>query len=985
MGRNSGLRWASVFLSHSSQDKDLVKAVATELTQRGIIPWLDVNELRPSQDLSYHLERAIQRQAGFVVFLSETSFASDWVEDELATALDVEKRKGKEIIIPIYLGDALKLVQLHSLLRSRWIHADGDRVKKLGILANSQSDGFNPAEIAEQVAFKIYDLLNFKKEREVVLYIDQRGAVTRTGLPDKLPEVLNDLDCPGLFFRPDLGDRHQYDVLTGFDWEIIAAKMQWALEKSLGTPTWPDPKKIRIAGHSQLALPFFIGHYFNRSTSADLFCYHHSGTIFTNKDQNRDVPLQGGNAQCYSNHTDIAPLPTNFEGQTLALFLMRDYLLPDALSHWKSNNDDIPGIWVDHGKFETSEDVKAYISDVVALLQQMKQQHNVRVIRLYTSLPFNVLPLLAANLLHVIHKIEFMEFREDLKENYIEKEELYTQLFIKTSYDQNCYNEGKKTKPLSLSTKSTALPDDVLLLDQWDLEKELLKEFQHLSINFGRREKEDILRKVAYTIQTHMFAKSSTNNIDAVILTRSIEDYLHEKLGIEKSQDIARVIVEQLPRSNCINYNREINSYVFVNSTYLYYFCADEIVHQFNARDIAESELINLFDEHGGEKVWREVLCRVCEQIDEKFTGEIVTHLVSRVRFQSESDENISKIFLAMACIKKQRKTKKIEHAVQCLRNYLVDLYTENENTGLFDQSVAEVSSIGKQWPNIGNIENSSLSIPKESMMRSYPFQAWVRFFEVIGDNRLLLTEYVYDEHPRVREGALVTLSMRWPNNRTRLLLTLRAILEEDEYTRKAALQALNKKWPDDNMYQELIQETAQHDNESINSAVLLTLIKKCPDETKTISELLKTQVLKDKNSRSRSMALGALANQLPKEKIQKFIDELLVDNNDGDVFKTAIEIWIEKWPSGTIHKLVKKHVIDGNNEIIRSIALQVLAKNWTDKNTRKLLVCRAKLDEHIKPRGTALEILAEKWSDEITREFIMERAVNDNDEYQST
>ncbi len=431
MGTISELRWASVFLSHSSKDKPLVKAVATELTQRGIIPWLDTNELLAGDDLPWHLERAIKKQAGFVVFLSEASVKSDWVEDELATVLKVEKKKGEEIIIPIYLGNALQLVQSHPLLQSRWMHADGDRVKKLGILAESQGNGLNPGKIAEDVALRIFDLMAFDNQREVVLYLDQRGAGTRTGLPDDLPELLNDLDCPGLVFRPDLGDRQQYDVLTGSNWETFTTKIRWALAKSLGTPTWPDPKKIRIVGHSQLALPFFIGHYFNRSSNAYLFCYHHLGPIFTNKDQNRDAPLQGGNPQCYSRHDKILPIPDNFKGETLALFLMRDYLLLDAISHWEKSTDEIPGIWLENRMFKTKEEVMSYISDVVALLQQMRQQHDIKNIRLYTGLPFNVLPLLAANLLHVVHKIEFMEFRKDLQEDPKSNENLYTPLLIK--------------------------------------------------------------------------------------------------------------------------------------------------------------------------------------------------------------------------------------------------------------------------------------------------------------------------------------------------------------------------------------------------------------------------------------------------------------------------------------------------------------------------------------------------------------------------
>jgi hypothetical protein len=431
MEMKKGLHWASVFLSHSSKDKDLVKAIATELTQRGIIPWLDINELLPGQSLTKHLEKAVNNQAGFVVILSEASVTSSWVEDELATAFDIEKQSEKELIIPLYLGDAIKLVYSHNMLKSRWLHPDGDRVKKLGIFVEPENNNFDPGKIAEQVALRVYDILNFKVQREVVICLDQRGAGSRTGIPDDVPDNINSLNCPGLIFRPDLGDRSQNDVVTGSKWETITTNMRWSLEKSLGNATWPVPKKIRIIGHSQLALPFSIGHYFNRNTTADLFCYHHSGTIFTNKNQSRFAPLEGGNAQCSLKHEDVDPIPDDFKGQKLALFLMRKYLLSAAIAHLKSCHDAIPGVWVDNCEFKNSDEVMVYVKDVVALLQQHRQKHGITDIYLFTSLPFNVLSILAANLLHVVHKIEFMEFRQDVKENPTGKEGLYTQLSIK--------------------------------------------------------------------------------------------------------------------------------------------------------------------------------------------------------------------------------------------------------------------------------------------------------------------------------------------------------------------------------------------------------------------------------------------------------------------------------------------------------------------------------------------------------------------------
>ena len=41
----NNLQFASTFLSHSSTDKPLVEAVAKQLSRRGILVWLDREEL----------------------------------------------------------------------------------------------------------------------------------------------------------------------------------------------------------------------------------------------------------------------------------------------------------------------------------------------------------------------------------------------------------------------------------------------------------------------------------------------------------------------------------------------------------------------------------------------------------------------------------------------------------------------------------------------------------------------------------------------------------------------------------------------------------------------------------------------------------------------------------------------------------------------------------------------------------------------------
>jgi hypothetical protein len=51
-------------------------------------------------------------------------------------------------------------------------------------------------------------------------------------------------------------------------------------------------------------------------------------------------------------------------------------------------------------------------------------------VHLYCGLPFHVIPLLAANLLHVIDNVIFMEFRRDLQDTSAADEDMYVALSI---------------------------------------------------------------------------------------------------------------------------------------------------------------------------------------------------------------------------------------------------------------------------------------------------------------------------------------------------------------------------------------------------------------------------------------------------------------------------------------------------------------------------------------------------------------------------
>jgi hypothetical protein len=251
--------FVSTFLSHSSTNQELVKAVAKRLGRRGVLAWFDQNELLEMGPLDVMLKQAVQRQATLTIFLSEASLASSWCRDELRWAIEAEA--GYEHLLPVYLGDPLKLVRTHDLLRTRFLHADGDRVDHLGSACQQNPSNPDPDAIAEKIAATAYKRSIPKTWSDVVIFLDQRGTGSRRGEPD-LPDSVARLNAPVLTFRPSLEPRQKGELLTDVDREDMVRTMTISLSNIPGNIRG-DRRRVRVLGGAKTGLTWAVGKHFD--------------------------------------------------------------------------------------------------------------------------------------------------------------------------------------------------------------------------------------------------------------------------------------------------------------------------------------------------------------------------------------------------------------------------------------------------------------------------------------------------------------------------------------------------------------------------------------------------------------------------------------------------------------------------------------------------------------------------------------------------
>jgi len=82
---DDGLFPFDVFLSHSSKDKAVVRALAERLRGDGVKVWFDEWEIRPGDSIFSKVEEGLEQSRILVLCMSANAFGSDWAVLESQT------------------------------------------------------------------------------------------------------------------------------------------------------------------------------------------------------------------------------------------------------------------------------------------------------------------------------------------------------------------------------------------------------------------------------------------------------------------------------------------------------------------------------------------------------------------------------------------------------------------------------------------------------------------------------------------------------------------------------------------------------------------------------------------------------------------------------------------------------------------------------------------------------------------------------------
>ncbi len=105
-----------IFISYSRGDHVFANRLKDALERKGIAVWIDTKEILPGDSIIQEIRKGIDGAHYVCALISENSVRSEWVQNELDTAMSVQLEQRKVKVLPILLN---RNVDLPGFLRGR--------------------------------------------------------------------------------------------------------------------------------------------------------------------------------------------------------------------------------------------------------------------------------------------------------------------------------------------------------------------------------------------------------------------------------------------------------------------------------------------------------------------------------------------------------------------------------------------------------------------------------------------------------------------------------------------------------------------------------------------------------------------------------------------------------------------------------------------------------------------------------------------------
>ena len=101
------IQFYSCFISYSSKDQAAADRLHADLQSKGIRCWFAPEDMKIGDRIRQRIDEAIRLYDKLMLILSEHSIDSDWVEKEVETAFEEERRRKRTVLFPIRLDETV--------------------------------------------------------------------------------------------------------------------------------------------------------------------------------------------------------------------------------------------------------------------------------------------------------------------------------------------------------------------------------------------------------------------------------------------------------------------------------------------------------------------------------------------------------------------------------------------------------------------------------------------------------------------------------------------------------------------------------------------------------------------------------------------------------------------------------------------------------------------------------------------------------------
>jgi TIR domain len=101
------IEFYSCFISYSSKEQEFAERLYADLQQKHVRCWFAPEDMKIGDRIRPTIDEAIRVHDKLLLVLTESSMKSAWVEKEVETAFEKERKQERTVLFPIRLDDAV--------------------------------------------------------------------------------------------------------------------------------------------------------------------------------------------------------------------------------------------------------------------------------------------------------------------------------------------------------------------------------------------------------------------------------------------------------------------------------------------------------------------------------------------------------------------------------------------------------------------------------------------------------------------------------------------------------------------------------------------------------------------------------------------------------------------------------------------------------------------------------------------------------------